>query len=162
MGGVADVHSGQSPLKPLPGFDLRPSDRVFRYSMPIDPQSRGDGIWRFALARPLDYRRGRSDGVPQTAAEALMPSKTLSPLRIKPRLHLLSGPKERNGLSSDENQRPCPGILASASFPELYKKTSKPPQFDPVTASHCSGNLCKNGADDLLAISPIETRVLDG
>jgi hypothetical protein len=34
-----------------------------------------DGIWRFALARPLDYRRGRSDGVPQTAAETLMPSE---------------------------------------------------------------------------------------
>jgi hypothetical protein len=70
----------QSPLKPLPGFDLRPSDRIFRDGVPINPQSRGDGIWRFALARPLDYRRRRSDGAPQTAAEALMPSKTLSPL----------------------------------------------------------------------------------
>jgi hypothetical protein len=26
----------QSPLKPLPGFDSRPSDRVFRDAMPID------------------------------------------------------------------------------------------------------------------------------
>ena len=33
---IADVHSGQSPLKPLPGFDLRPSDRLFRDGTPID------------------------------------------------------------------------------------------------------------------------------
>ena len=65
----------QSSLKPLPGFDLRPQTAYFATVCRSIPRAVVDGIWRFALARPLDYRRGRSDGVPQTAAETLMPSE---------------------------------------------------------------------------------------
>jgi hypothetical protein len=36
FGGTADVHSDQSPLKPLRGFDLRPSAHIFRHCMPIN------------------------------------------------------------------------------------------------------------------------------
>jgi hypothetical protein len=81
-------------------------------------------------------------------------------LRVKPRLHVLSGSKERNGLSADRNQGTSSRISAGPAFPKLYKKNSKSPQFDPVTTGHCRSDLCKDGVDDLLSILPIEMRVL--
>jgi hypothetical protein len=49
----------QSPLKPLPGFDLRPSDRIFRDGVPINPRA-------VAMAygvSPLPARLTIDDGV---------------------------------------------------------------------------------------------------
>jgi len=80
---------------------------------------------------------------------------------VKPKLHIPPGSKERNGLSADRNQDTSSRISASPAFPKLYKKTSKSPQFDPVTPGHCGSDLSKNGVDDLLSIVPIEMRVLE-
>jgi hypothetical protein len=48
-------------------------------------------------------------------------------LRVEPRLHALSGSKERNGLSADRNQGTSSRISASPACPKLYKKNSKSP-----------------------------------
>ena len=80
---------------------------------------------------------------------------------VKQRLDSLSGPEERNSLLAHRNQGASSGISPSTSFPKLYKKYSKSPQFDPITACHCGGNLCKNGVDDLLGVMPIEVRIFD-
>jgi hypothetical protein len=80
---------------------------------------------------------------------------------VKPRLHVLTGSKERNGLSADRNQGTSSRISTGPAFPKLYKKSSKSPQFDPITTGHCRSDLCNNCVDDLLSILPIEMRVLE-
>jgi hypothetical protein len=50
-------------------------------------------------------------------------------------------PEEGNGLAFDRNQSACARISSSPAFPDPDKKSSKPPQFDPITARHCGGNL---------------------
>ena len=60
---------------------------------------------------------------------------------VQPRLHFPAAPEEGNGLAFDRNQSPCARISSGSAFPELYKKYSKSPQFDPITARHCGGNL---------------------
>jgi hypothetical protein len=60
---------------------------------------------------------------------------------VKQRLHFLAAPEERNGLGSDRNQSPCARISSGPACPDPYKKYPKPPQFDPITAGHCGGNL---------------------
>ena len=60
---------------------------------------------------------------------------------VKQRLHFLAAPEEGNGLAFDRNQSPCARISSSPAFPEPYKKNSKSPQFDPITARHCGSNL---------------------
>ena len=60
---------------------------------------------------------------------------------VKQRLHFLAAPEKGNGFASDRNQSPCARISSSPAFPDLYKKNSKSPQFDPITARHCGGNL---------------------
>jgi hypothetical protein len=60
---------------------------------------------------------------------------------VKQRLHFLAAPEEGNGFASDRNQSACPGISAHTPFSQFHKKDSKPPQFDPITAGHCGGNL---------------------
>ena len=59
---------------------------------------------------------------------------------VQPRLHFPAAPEEGNGFAFDRNQSPRARISSGSAFPELYKKYSKPPQFDPVTAGHCGGN----------------------
>ena len=54
MGAQRRFTVDQSPLKPLAGFDLRPSDRVFRSGMPVDAQGLCNGIGGVALGRTLD------------------------------------------------------------------------------------------------------------
>jgi hypothetical protein len=97
-----------------------------------------------------------------TREQAVVTRQTCSPQWVvKPRLHVLSGSKERNGLSADRNQGTSPRISAGTAFPKLHKKGSKSPQFDPITTGHCRSDLCENSVDDLLSILPIEMRVLE-
>ena len=80
---------------------------------------------------------------------------------VEQQFHFPATSEEWNGLSSDRNQSPCARISSGSACAKLCKKHSKPPQFDPITARHCCGNLCKNGIDDLLGVLPIEMRVFD-
>ena len=59
---------------------------------------------------------------------------------VQPRPHFLAAPEEGNGFASD-HQSPCARISSGPAFPEPYKKNSKSPQFDPITARHCGSNL---------------------
>jgi hypothetical protein len=60
---------------------------------------------------------------------------------VKQKFHFLAAPEEGDGLAFDRNRSPCARISSGPAFPELYKKHSKPPQLDPITASHCGGDL---------------------
>jgi hypothetical protein len=122
-------------------------------------------VMLLVIYRPFPIERGCffHDSGPRVSGGRVATPISIRAVRVgvKQQLHFLAAPKERDGLSFNRNQRPGTRISCSSTFPELYKKDSKPTQFDPVTPGHCGGNLRKDSIDDLLGVLPIEMRVLD-
>ena len=101
----------------------------------VKPRRRVSVCVRSAGKKRLDNRQ-----LPLSAASTRVDIGAMR-IGVKQRLHFLAAPEKGNGFASDRNQSPCARISSSPAFPEPYKKNSKSPQFDPITARHCGGNL---------------------
>jgi hypothetical protein len=53
----------------------------------------------------------------------------------------ISLPVLKKGTALLPTESPRAGISSGSACPDPYKKYPKPPQFDPITARHCGGNL---------------------
>jgi hypothetical protein len=79
---------------------------------------------------------------------------------VKPLAHFLARFEKRHRLFVDRNMGAGTRVPPGTGWPVLDRESAEAAQFNSVTLRHCSGDLAKDGVDDILNVALIKMGIL--